>query len=260
MKTELTKYVALLLGLVLISTSFQQATADIVWEDDFDDGNYNGWIVIEGNWNATEGYLEATPDYSEDQRIWHPSSQVVGNWSFDVYLPSYPPWNPDSTTTSPTTITEYHPDLHVMFMGYGSMDLYYGYGVKFRRSYIFLVTQAGEAESRQILAQFYAGFDSDANTWTHIDITRNSNGIMNVFINKTGRDAEPVVSTIHTGFNHSERFLVDAWKGSYRIDNVTVSDGPGTGTRPPTDTILLIASAGAAGVVIVALVFFTKRR
>ncbi|MFW9847165.1 MAG: hypothetical protein ACFFD6_10480 [Candidatus Thorarchaeota archaeon] len=261
LKTEFTKCVALLLALVLIFMSFQQSTATIVWEDNFDDGNYNGWTVTRGNWSATEGYLEVTPDLNENQRIWHPSSQVVGNWSFDVFQPAYTPWNPYpyTTTTPTTTITEYYPDLHVMFMGYGDNDLYHGYGVEFRKWYISLEKQAGDVESKQTLAQFYVGIGSDQNTWTHIDITRNSEGMMHVFINKADQDAEPAISARNTDFNQSERFLVDAWKGSYRIDNITVIDGPVPGIILPPNTTLLIAGAGFAVVLIIALVVRTKK-
>ena len=36
--------------------------AGVIWSDDFDDGDYNGWIVVRGVFSAEEKTLNATSD------------------------------------------------------------------------------------------------------------------------------------------------------------------------------------------------------
>jgi hypothetical protein len=61
----------------------------VVWSDNFDDGNYDDWTVIDGEFNATGGSLEATDvSGASGAKITHNSSVNIGTWSFDIINPS----------------------------------------------------------------------------------------------------------------------------------------------------------------------------
>jgi hypothetical protein len=52
-----------------------------VWSDDFDDGDYDGWIIAEGMFLVEEGALKAVSSMST---AFLPSAIAVGTWSFAV--------------------------------------------------------------------------------------------------------------------------------------------------------------------------------
>lgn len=90
---------ALLLSLGLLLNSSLPVYATIVWSDDFNDGNYDGWIItgiyapVNSTWVDTVGTAEVI-----DGELWftgeqhfrnfsyavHESTVAYGSWSFDV--------------------------------------------------------------------------------------------------------------------------------------------------------------------------------
>ena len=90
-------YVKICLGVIFIFSVFVNiglANADIVWSDDFNDGDNEEWTTVWGNW-TTENKLLQVLDYPIDPHhegeIYHQSTTSTGTWSFDVYLqPSKP--------------------------------------------------------------------------------------------------------------------------------------------------------------------------
>ena len=54
------------------------------WTDDFNDGNYDGWIVVNGTWSASSNYLNATGSI-EHNSVFHASTVMEGNFSFDIF-------------------------------------------------------------------------------------------------------------------------------------------------------------------------------
>ena len=59
-------YVNICLGVIFIFSVFVNiglANADIVWSDDFDDGDFDGWTVGLGEWAVINGTIQGqTPD------------------------------------------------------------------------------------------------------------------------------------------------------------------------------------------------------
>ncbi|MHA2027178.1 MAG: hypothetical protein ACW98U_14850 [Candidatus Thorarchaeota archaeon] len=117
-------------------------------------------------------------------------------------------------------------------------------------------------------------------TWTHIDISRNSTGGIHVWVNGTPSTDAPNITVVDPTYDYSERFLL-YHHGAYaaRFDNIVVDDEvidpivddevidttTTTSTTPTTnggqiDPTLLIVGAGVAGVVIVAAVVCMRRR
>ncbi|MHA2159253.1 MAG: hypothetical protein ACXABE_10180 [Candidatus Thorarchaeota archaeon] len=253
MKEYLLRCTGLLIGLIFVFSLLPQSTAAVVWEDNFDDGNYDDWTVSQGSWNASNGYLEAVYGTDLLHEIWHNSSQIEGTWSFDIFLVY------DSND-------------------YGS--IYFDFIVNGTSEYSFRVSCD---EGNPVVALIggvtleSAGLAVGNQTWTHFDITRNSTGGMNVYVNKTGPVAEPILTAIDTTHSISERFEIASTysvEGS-RVDNIVVKDtidiippdsttptgttSNGT-TPPPLDTTLPIVIAGVVGVVIIAAVVLMRRR
>ncbi len=59
--------------------------AEVVWSDNFDDGNYGGWYVANGTFSAVDHTLKPVlgDNYYE---IGHTSTINNGTWSFDVLV------------------------------------------------------------------------------------------------------------------------------------------------------------------------------
>ena len=60
-------------------------TAQLSWSDNFNDGNYDGWTVFEGSYNASSLSLNTTGT-DTDNFIYHNSSAAFGFWSFDLFV------------------------------------------------------------------------------------------------------------------------------------------------------------------------------
>lgn len=265
MKRKLLKCTGLLIGLVFVLTLLPQASASVVWENNFDD--ISEWTVVWGEWRAENGILKTNYIDETIQRISHPSSQSVGRWSFDI--------NQSHNTAADRTT--------VWFMTNGTdvPDENYGYGLRVNVDSIYLVKINGGWNDHQMISAAYFSPEPFHSTWTHFDVSRNSSGGIDVYINKT-LSAEPDISTLDDDYNYSERLLID-FIGFHRtwIDNMVVDDepiprltattpttpttttAPTTPTTPttptPPDLMILTIGAGAVIVVIVAAVIFMRR-
>jgi len=258
LKSKLLKCTGLVIGLIFVFSLFSQSAAAVVWSDNFDDGNYDGWTVTEGAFDVIDGCLVQVSDGDLGHSIWHESSQVVGTWSLDVFFGKDIP----DTLGLPSTSIE--------FMGNGT------------DSYTVSIGDLGIKFSIRGYPLSYVEIGNYTHTWTHIDITRNSTGGFHVYVNATSTTAEPILTVVDTTYSYSERFVIGiGYQDEARIDNIVVDDEilirppapttPDTTTPPdttttnggitlPMDTVLLITGAGVAGIVIVAAVVFMRRR
>ncbi|MFQ5833821.1 MAG: hypothetical protein ACE5H4_14025 [Candidatus Thorarchaeota archaeon] len=83
--------VAALLLVFLVSVRVNSCDAVVLWSDDFSDGNYDGWTVVDGEWSAANHTLEVVGDSPVDCEgcvilgtIYHESSVTSETWSFDI--------------------------------------------------------------------------------------------------------------------------------------------------------------------------------
>ncbi|MFX1367831.1 MAG: hypothetical protein ACFFAY_04460 [Promethearchaeota archaeon] len=76
---------------LIMSVVFLPVDAAVVWSDDFDDLNYDGWTGDMANYTADNGYLECTENtssnYYEISLTSHENTVEDGTWSFDVISP-----------------------------------------------------------------------------------------------------------------------------------------------------------------------------
>ena len=235
-------------------------SAATVWSDNFDDGNYDGWTVVDGSFSASEYMLEATGDYPNN--IYYNSSVIWGTWSFDVLI-----------VTAPSMYT-----LVILngleFAWWGDT---YGSGpskgiiLRFQRDSLTLHKYTG-GDLGVSMGSY--NHDSDFDGGMHIDITINSDGKAFVYL-----DEEEVIESLNMGnFETSEYFHLMIPQG-IAFDNITVSDtidfptettttttptpttSESTTTTSPTPTnggidttMMLLIGGGLAAVVIVLLI------
>ncbi len=89
MKNTSTRLELALLGfcfILLITFSASLCSGSVVWSDDFNDGNYNGWTVDNGTFSATNHQLEVIGQEDDWAVIKYPSTIAYGTWSLDIYV------------------------------------------------------------------------------------------------------------------------------------------------------------------------------
>jgi hypothetical protein len=97
---------------LLLSLAFLplHASAAIVWSDDFDDGNYDGWTVIQQTYEVIDGVLVSTQDIRQCALIHHDSVIDYGNgtWTIDIVNPGLGLWVGLLTDTPGSDGMNYH--------------------------------------------------------------------------------------------------------------------------------------------------------
>jgi hypothetical protein len=95
MKVQYVKLGFIALLFICIYSNVNVGHAEIVWSDDFEDGDTEGWTITQGNLSAEDGTLRSTvegkvqganPDYQYLSLAYYPSTVSVGTWSFDYML------------------------------------------------------------------------------------------------------------------------------------------------------------------------------
>ncbi|MGY5859888.1 MAG: hypothetical protein RTU63_11015, partial [Candidatus Thorarchaeota archaeon] len=71
--------------LLLIGIFSTPVSAAVVWSDDFSDGNYSGWTILEGGFETPVSPKYSLTGVTSLNMIYHPSTQVHGNWLFELY-------------------------------------------------------------------------------------------------------------------------------------------------------------------------------
>ena len=271
----------IIIGMLLVTTAFQvPVKAATSWSDNFDDGDYDGWTTtgvnssyyipeyIDANFTIENGMLKALgPEWNHAN---HSSNVAYGTWHFDVLA---------------AESSERH--LYVIFMsmndalldgaprGYTLMIATQPYGPEEFTGFALLRYNEGIVDIAP-LGTYET--PTGAIGGYHIDITRNLEGVFNVWINGTYRFSGQ--DTLHT---ESETFRFHTPAGS-AIDNINVTDTvdlepptptettstesttTSTTTEPSpvdgdiTPTILLVGGAAAVVVIVVIAVVFLKRK
>ena len=167
--------------------------ASDIFADDFNDGNYDGWYTQGslynysdrlwyenmGNLTATNNVLEALGDPGNEskgqyQRAYINSSVAYGTWSFDLYV-----------------VDNGH-DIWVNLLLDNT-----GPPEDATQCYFFIIdSTSGACEFGLWTGTYYFNLDTHGveptvltDSWTHIDITRNSTGRFDVYLNGTHTDS-----------------------------------------------------------------------
>jgi len=214
--------------------------ADTLWSDDFNDGNYDEWTVVNGTFVIEDGKLKAGP--GDFNTIIYPSYNAYGTWSFDIL-------------TNSVSI-----DMAVIFIG--TYPIYYttypspdqGFSIRSNGASFTLRKWIGGGS----ISSTPPGFSSSASAWQHIDFTRNQDGRLCIYDNGT-----LVVDTVDNSvITTSDYFAFYSARGAI-IDNIVVSST--VDIQPPAapfymQTWFIPSIAAIALVAVVTVVLLMRRK
>ena len=184
--------------------------ADIVWSDNFDDGDMDGWTNLMYEWYVSNGCL-CSP-YSEEGMVYHDSKVANGTWSLEFKCIPGSGYSP----TGRIIMSEFN----LYFVGFVS-------GLKLT-GYQFSVTHPSEEVYGMTLWRRAEGADAildhcdltgNYTGWQKINITRNVDGDMHVYLNTTH-----ILNATDTTFSNSQILAIRASFGPQRFSEFIVSD------------------------------------
>ncbi|UCH04348.1 MAG: hypothetical protein JSW05_12385 [Candidatus Thorarchaeota archaeon] len=225
--------------------------ADLIWSDNFNDGDFDGWTPKVGLFTAENYMLEPTGSLGAAS---HTSTNTSGTWSFSV----------KRTDATEMTFVGFMGTLPVGGIPGGIPKT--GYGILFQGASYKLVEVADFNPQHSVIATYSVGSALDMEGWHHINVTRSQQGTFNVFINGTWR----MVGT-DTSVDTSDVFVFISGHGKSALDTVVVDDDILTTRITTTDTtgadsqggfpieLLAIGIGGAVVVIIIALVFIKRK-
>lgn len=207
--------------------------ADVVWSDDFNDGNYDGWFVDNGTFSAEDHTLKPISG-DNTYTIRHLSRVTNGTWSFDVLL------------GEGTVIWLMHDAA-----GYGLIvSAWFGMDGTHLRLYNVSYDRGNSIGERV--------FHSGISAWQHVDVTRNMDGRTCVYLNGT-----LLIDRVDHVVRKSWFFIYTPY-GEAAIDNIVVSNTVDIEPPPPPlyKQTWFLATLGAvvAAAIIVALLIRRKRK
>jgi hypothetical protein len=253
-----TRWMNLIAGFTMfvlcISVCITTTNATVIWEDNFDDGDYDGWTICSpswgnppSNWSAANYNLQL--EQEEEGTISHPSNVAYGTWSFDF-------------KANGTQVT-FGRGVSIALI---SNDINNGTEVAYAVDWSCLgfkaLGKSGGVEFSLSLIKWHGGLRTTIDTsddtlpvadWHHIDVTRNTAGWFSVYHNGS---PTPIMEGEDTELDTSELFVVSLadW---LLIDNVVVSDEIPT---PSLSWVLIVIGGGVAVVVIMVAIALLRRR
>ncbi len=188
---DMSRYSVPFLVILLCVTLFTAfpCKAETVWSDDFNDGNYDGWTVLNGTFIVEDGVLKTGPEnFNVIQCTSYGPS--TGTWSFDLLANGW-------------TV--------VYFVGNSQQVLV----IVFTGQYYYV-------QRISVVNNTYSSvtFPGEVSAWQHLNITRNQDGRICVYNN--GTLVADYVDT--TNVPAPDFFELYSTGGEAAIDNIVVSD------------------------------------
>ncbi len=259
---------AMLILVMMLFYSPSLCEATMVWSDDFNDGNHDSWsvtginmttipaVLVDGNYSVDNGLLRATGEGSG--WIWnlasHASTVATGTWSFDIDVPPVEPGLSHFYVffmSADTNIEEGIPDGYAFKV---QMTLYN----EFRGFQLERNSDGINEEITQYLT------DQDVLGGYHIDITRDSTGHFNVWINGTHRMAvqdQSISASTYFRFSTPAGAAIDNVEvyDSIEFDPPTTTTTTTTPVEPVTLPIeLIVIGIGIIAVVVIVVLYLKK--
>ncbi len=230
--------------LVLSYGTIPQTTAAVLWSDNFNDNNYNGWTVKTGAFTTADSTLRCTSITLS--AIHHSSTVATGTWSIDFVF---------SGAIHVAAVYFAVGAINDIMGDQGYQVTIHNYGVT-----LYEVTDT----ATHLLDSYTASTTLQGRQ--SIDITRDIGGLFRVYVNDSL--VMEATNTVHTTINY---FLLHMYEDD-SVDNIVVSNTvdvtPSTtdpDTNTPTDTPPAIPGFPAAAIIIglvlsVLLVIVIRRR
>jgi hypothetical protein len=194
--------------------------ATVMWTDDFEDGDYVGWTILNGTWSSASNYLQGTANYST---IFHESSVDYGTLTFDILK--------DASVSGLYYI--YFMGKNIGNIGLGLFAPFDGYGLNINPSKIDLLAGV-DADTGLHHGVLLGSYDHTENFdgWYTVRIIVSSNRSIKMWV-----DEELAVDTISVFIlTELECFHVLAPENG-AIDNIIVeAEDPEPTTTDPTTT------------------------
>ncbi|MFX1560990.1 MAG: hypothetical protein ACFFBL_10420 [Promethearchaeota archaeon] len=230
MRNQTVRTLSVMINLVLAVLITTPSSAQLVWQDDFEDGNLEGWTVIYSNFTVENGVLRLENDTYPSGEIFHSSTGVVGTWSFRIIGQI---WEVDFIATA-------RPGAYM-----NAYCLVKGVD-RFGRAFYFKKILNDSVE--QIARYGYNGNDS----WNHVNITRNVVGAFEIYI-----DGELVINKADTSVLESSYFIYYALGNGSGIDDIEVVTE--LYTPPGYPTVFLLGFIATVAILVVAGFIYRKR-
>ena len=208
----MTGSVLFLLTLLFIT---QTCSAVVIWQEDFNDGDYAGWTIYQGDFEITGNALVANGSYGIWNFIRHPSTVAYGTWTFDVLSEDAPQNHTYVYIISGGTVD--FPNYRLCIWTGSFVGWAPGPGVS-------LLKQNSTATVS--IADWFTGTLSG---WHSYEVTRDQTGQFRISVDGTLR-----ITVTNNEITSSGAFRFGAQENS-GIDNIVV-DAPATTTPTPTPT------------------------
>ncbi|MFX0169695.1 MAG: hypothetical protein ACFE89_10120 [Candidatus Hodarchaeota archaeon] len=199
-------------------------SAVIVWQEDFNDGTYDGWTIYLGEFQIADNVLIANGSFGVWNFIRYPSDVAYGFWSFDV-LSEDAPQNHTYVYIISSSITDVPNYRLCIWTG----------------SYLNWAPSPGVSLLKQNNSGTFsiAGwFTGTLSGWHSYNVTRDQTGLFNIFVDGTLR-----ITVRDNDITTSGYFRFGAQENS-GIDNIIVGDFSTitpTSTPPPIPGFPLLA-------------------
>ncbi|MHA2307307.1 MAG: COG1470 family protein [Candidatus Hodarchaeales archaeon] len=196
--------------LILFTFKISPCVAVNIWSDDFEDGNYDEWTVLDGSFLASSTKLMASGEMTDPHRIRHDSNISYGTWSFDVLI------NMSSYI--------YGESMYIYFLmeSLESLGDEIGYYLRLIADPSWMVWPTSFTfGSRTAISTKSLGESSYAGKLAqkqHIDITRSIDGHFNVFVDET-----LIIEAMDNEYTTSNYFGFHTQAG-HGLDNITVDN------------------------------------
>jgi hypothetical protein len=197
--------------------------AEVVWSDDFEDGDTEGWNIAQGNFSAEDGTLRSTvegkvqganPDYQYLSLAYYPSTVSVGTWSFDYMYDGSRDVPELAVNFMSLTQTTWVLNPRSIGECYG---VYVGW---FRPDKIELYVDLKYPGAGELLSITQS--PTKPRTWYHVDVTRDDEGLICVYVDGVLKIDE--VDSTHSESVFFGVMLEHSFRGDAVIDNIVVSD------------------------------------
>ncbi len=218
--------------LVTVAFLTPNCIAQTDWSDDFTDGDYTGWTVLNGSFSASSQSLQAVGGSlgSNWNLITHDSDITQGFWSFNLHGNTSTYHSADfieimflcdelNTPVEIATGTWSTVSVFAPLNGYSLLIIIYSI---YQATSIQLYKWTNGVGEWLNTTDLYT--DIETTGWKHYNITRDANGNINFYMNDT-----LTLSATDTGYKVSTSFCMWSYP-NHKIDDITVS---GTTDPPP---------------------------
>lgn len=205
-----------------------ECSSEVVWSEDFEDGDMEGWTITQGNFTVVNGYLESSvkekykgpiggADIDLLSCCFTQSNIAVGTWSFDIYF----------------DCQGEHPQIFIEFMTMKQTRWSLNSDASFlQETYGIYAGYEYPGIYKLYTHPYFPGFKeidpystipgTKRKVWHHIDITRDQEGLIRVYID--GILGIDKIDTIVTESSYFGIILEYSFRGKSYIDNIVVSD------------------------------------